>query len=1224
MKKTPIILCAALCAFMPFAKITERNIFNSHKISAVAAVDNAEQQNEGAVTTQSNVTTFGPSINYYLRGLESVEDEGGNPKAFSSEFMATGILSNEDAAILTSTRITHKNATLKKVVVDYYTTSDATPTYMVEGTNVIEGLEAKSIGDGVNMYMSAAKDVLYILSSNEIVWNANMAYMFYDCTALESVEFKNINTSNVTNMGLMFAFDESLTSITGIADWDTSNVTDFNNMFRTNKVTHLDVANWDLSSAVDMNSIFAHCTKLKTFNEPTNGGWDVSSVTDLGWLFYNCQELPISEMNKLNVEDWEFKQSNFAKEMAGINLQAIFWQCFQVTSVQERTEANKTDLGLLDLSKWRAHSFDNISHIFGMNPQLTYVDISSWDDTAELNVTNMEYMFNNNATANDSQLTTVTLWETNPSKAENLHGLFNGCVRLTTINNLENWTLGAVKDMGSMFSNCLVLTSIDLSNFETPLLIDTSYMFYKCYALEEIILTDGEKIFETANVENFKFMFYSCENVAELDVSKFDTSSAINMYAMFYGCKKVTTLDVSNFNTRKVQDFGAMFSACVSLTSLDVGGFDTRNARNMASMFSNLSVTELDVSNFVTSYVSDMNSMFYACKNLTLLDVSRFDTSNVINMRNMFYGCQSLTSLNVSNFKTDKVTDMYAMFHTCKNIQALNVSNFNTENVKNMAYMFYVCSALEELDVSNFNTSQVTDMKYMFASCSGISELDISNFITDEVEDMHAMFYSCSSLQTLNIDPEKFNTEKVTNMGLMFANCINLMGLDVSGFETSACVSLDRMFLYCSMISKLDLTGFNMALVDDAQDMLKNATNLSLIVLPYNVQKDINLNTNKTLYLDNNPINEITSANCSTSSNKKVLGERYTISFVVTNGSTSVQNYYVDAMEEQEISLPTIAESSGYTYKAWTITTQPSNSNVKIENGKLIIPANTFGNITLKTEQIETMGTLIATWKDSLKAKYPDLDIKALTKVIFTKDASILPAGEGVVVSPDGGNYPVKAYINNNILYFYCEHDVYVTPSGMFHGFTGLTQIDLSTVNTSKATTFNTMFYQCENLEEIIGLDKLNTSKALSMNSMFYMCNKLKEIDLSNFDTSKVTDMYAMFHSCRALTELDVTNFRTSNVTNMGFMFFGCSSLVSLDLSKFDMAKVVEKENSTGGSYTLRDNMLNFQTSTTDPQFKELFLPYNVQEGVVIKIDPKLNLRTKEENPNEITYNSLS
>ena len=72
-------------------------------------------------------------------------------------------------------------------------------------------------------------------------------------------------------------------------------------------------------------------------------------------------------------------------------------------------------------------------------------------------------------------------------------------------------------------------------------------------------------------------------------------------------------------------------------------------------------IVELDLSNFDTSQVAYMNSMFSGTS-LTSLNLSNFDTSKVMKMSNMFFNMRNLTSLNLTNFNTSKVTDMEDMF----------------------------------------------------------------------------------------------------------------------------------------------------------------------------------------------------------------------------------------------------------------------------------------------------------------------------------------------------------------------------------------------------------------------------------------------------------------------------------------------------------------------------------------------------------------------------------
>ena len=74
-----------------------------------------------------------------------------------------------------------------------------------------------------------------------------------------------------------------------------------------------------------------------------------------------------------------------------------------------------------------------------------------------------------------------------------------------------------------------------------------------------------------------------------------------------------------------------------------------------------------------------------------------------------------IESLDLSNFYTSYVKNMESMFYECfvlKEIKGLE--NFNTNNVEDMNLMFEQCKELESLDLSNFDTSNVTNMDFMF------------------------------------------------------------------------------------------------------------------------------------------------------------------------------------------------------------------------------------------------------------------------------------------------------------------------------------------------------------------------------------------------------------------------------------------------------------------------------------------------------------------------------
>ena len=263
--------------------------------------------------------------------------------------------------------------------------------------------------------------------------------------------------------------------------------------------------------------------------------------------------------------------------------------------------------------------------------------------------------------------------------------------------------------------------------------------------------------------------------------------------SMFYWMSNLTSLDLSNFDTSKVTNMQGMFEHMRNLTTLNLSNFNTSKVTDMNSMFHDMfKLTSLDLSNFDTSKVTDMGAMFYEMRNLTTINLSNFDTSRVTNMGNMFSYMTGITTLDLSNFDTSQVTNMYGMFSFMYNLTTLNLSSFDTSQVTNMYGMFSSTSNLTTLNLSGFNTSNVTNMGYMFAYMSNLTTLNLSNFNTSNVTDMGGMFCGMSNLTTLNLSG--FNTSNVTNMGNMFSHMTGLTTLDLSNFDTSKVTDMGYMF----------------------------------------------------------------------------------------------------------------------------------------------------------------------------------------------------------------------------------------------------------------------------------------------------------------------------------------------------------------------------------------------------------------------------------------------
>lgn len=122
-------------------------------------------------------------------------------------------------------------------------------------------------------------------------------------------------------------------------------------------------------------------------------------------------------------------------------------------------------------------------------------------------------------------------------------------------------------------------------------------------------------------------------------------------------------------------------------------------------------------------------------------------------MSGMFSGCSNLTNLDVSKFNTSKVTDMSSMFRECSGLTSINLNNFCTQNVTSMVRMFSKCYNLESIDMSTFNTSGLdTNQPYrctyaMFEECIKLNSITIGKLFT-LLSDY--TFYACRNLRTIN------------------------------------------------------------------------------------------------------------------------------------------------------------------------------------------------------------------------------------------------------------------------------------------------------------------------------------------------------------------------------------------------------------------------------------------------------------------------------------------
>ncbi len=204
----------------------------------------------------------------------------------------------------------------------------------------------------------------------------------------------------------------------------------------------------------------------------------------------------------------------------------------------------------------------------------------------------------------------------------------------------------------------------------------------------------------------------------------------------------------------------------------------------------------------------------------------------------------------------------------------------------------------------------------------------------------------------------------------------------------------------------------------------------------------------------------------------------------------------------------------------------------------------------------------------------------------------------------------------------------------MFYNSVKLTEIDLSTFDTSQVTTMRYAFAGDGKtaskmlLSNIIGIENLDVSRVENMHSLFQLgsyetlnlnqwntenvtdmgylfagCSNLKTLEISNWDTSKVTTMIGLIHECKGLTSLDIKNWNLSQTLDISGMFANCSGLSDLDLSNWNISNDINMDNIFHGCTVLSRLDLSNMTFDGITKYNGMFTSVPSSCTIIVKDD---------------------
>lgn len=315
---------------------------------------------------------------------------------------------------------------------------------------------------------------------------------------------------------------------------------------------------------------------------------------------------------------------------------------------------------------------------------------------------------------------------------------------------------------------------------------------------KNLILYDTEQ-YEVRNFDDIKYLVL---NNKLMDVKTFlcvrrDFKGKLHLPINASTCSfmfvdiNVSEIDLTEFDTTNIVDMDYMF------LEADLGDcFSLGSPINAQANTPDRNILTLN-----TEGVTSMSGMFKDCK-VKHLDLNSLRTHNVTDFSDMFCSCNDLIDLNVDGFDTSKAKDFHGMFQGCIKLTQLNVKHFKVDNVLHMSCLFSKCLRLKVIDLESWDFSQVSDANEMFAYCEKLEKI-IANFNFKMIKEMAFMFCYCTKLS--KVDLSHSDLSHVFDFGYTFFKCEGLKDIRFSqGVWQKAKLTLS-MFDNCKALERLNL-----------------------------------------------------------------------------------------------------------------------------------------------------------------------------------------------------------------------------------------------------------------------------------------------------------------------------------------------------------------------------------------------------------------------------------
>jgi surface protein len=265
----------------------------------------------------------------------------------------------------------------------------------------------------------------------------------------------------------IFSFFTNLKDISGIEQFDSSNVVDMGYFLTSTSIEDLlPLVNYNISKVENLEYAFSSDKVLKSIDGLEN--WDTSNVKILRGLFHRCEILESVDA----IKNWDV--SNVT------DMSYLFQMLFSVEEV--------------DLSNWKTDSLETINHMFSMSYKsdgtsggiIKRIILSENFNTSK--VTDMSWAFYNNDYIEDYSF----LQYLDTSNVTSFYGTFAMSNNITNLSYVKDWDVSNALDFKAMFSTCEnIVDSSDINDWNINKSADFESMFSRVSTHPEFTKVSG-------------------------------------------------------------------------------------------------------------------------------------------------------------------------------------------------------------------------------------------------------------------------------------------------------------------------------------------------------------------------------------------------------------------------------------------------------------------------------------------------------------------------------------------------------------------------------------------------------------------------------------------------------------------------------------------------------------------------------------------------------------